>query len=176
MTVRAAARADIPALVALVNSAYRGDSSRQGWTTEADLLGGQRTDPVTLASQLSAAESTMLVAEREARIVGCVFLERLEAGADAYLGMLTVDPQLQTSGIGAVLLAAAEAYVVETWGVSAMRMTVIAQRDALIAWYERRGYQRTGETEPFPYGDERFGLPKRDDLYFVVMRKVLGEP
>lgn len=173
ITVRPASAVEIPALVALVNSAYRGDSSRQGWTTEADLLGGQRTDAVTLGAQLSAANATILVAEREEGIVGCVYLERLKDGADAYLGMLTVKPRLQTSGIGAALLTAAEGYARETWSAEGMRMTVIAQRDALIGWYERRGYARTGETEAFPYGDARFGLPKRDDLYFIVMRKVL---
>jgi ribosomal protein S18 acetylase RimI-like enzyme len=171
---RPAVAADLPALVELVNSAYRGDSSRRGWTTEADLLGGQRTDVVTLGSQLEAA--TVLVAEEAGRLQGCVLVEPVvDAGREpeAYLGMLTVDPGIQTRGIGSVLLAAAEAFAREAIGARAMRMTVIAQREALIAWYERRGYARTGETEPFPYGDARFGLPKREDLHFIVLRKPL---
>lgn len=172
VTARPAVLAEVPALVELVNSAYRGDSSRQGWTTEADMLGGQRTDALTLGEQLSAAGATLLVAEREGRLVGCVYLQRLDA-SEAYLGMLTVEPRIQAGGIGTVLLTAAESYVTATWSAVALRMTVIAQREALIAWYERRGYARTGETQPFPYGDERFGLPKRDDLYFVVLRKPL---
>jgi ribosomal protein S18 acetylase RimI-like enzyme len=172
---------EVPALVELVNSAYRGDSSRRGWTTEADLLGGQRTDAESLGAQLKAAGSVVLVAELDLRLVGCVFLERIAAGGlatadvEAYLGMLTVDPRIQAGGIGSAMLAAAERYARDAWGAVAIRMTVIAQRDALIAWYERRGYARTGETEAFPYGDARFGLPKRDDLYFVVLRKPLAE-
>jgi predicted N-acetyltransferase YhbS len=157
-----------------VNSAYRGDSSRRGWTTEADLLGGQRTDPVTLAGQLRAAGTTVLVAEDAGRLVGCVLVEPVSADAgerEAYLGMLTVDPGLQTRGVGSVLVGAAEAFARDALSACAMRMTVIAQRTELIAWYERRGYARTGETQPFPYGDARFGLPKRDDLHFIVLRK-----
>jgi len=170
---RPATATDLPELVELVNSAYRGDSSRRGWTTEAELLGGQRTDAVTLAAQLTAADAVVLVAERDSRLVGCVLLER--AGAtEAYLGMLTVDPQGQTGTYRSALLTAAERYVRETYGAVAMKMTVIAQRAELIAWYERRGYVRTGETEKFPYGDLRFGLPKRDDLYFVVLRKLFS--
>jgi ribosomal protein S18 acetylase RimI-like enzyme len=169
---RPADATELPALVELVNSAYRGDSSRRGWTTEAELLGGQRTDAVTLAAQLTAAEAVVLVAERDSLLVGCVLLER--AGAtEAYLGMLTVIPQGQTVGLGSALLTAAEQYVRETYGAVAMKMTVIAQRTELIAWYERRGYVQTGETQKFPYGDLKFGLPKRDDLYFVVLRKPL---
>jgi ribosomal protein S18 acetylase RimI-like enzyme len=173
---RPAVATELPALVELVNSAYRGDSSRRGWTTEADLLGGQRTDVVTLGSQLKAA--TVLVAEEAGRLIGCVLVESVagdqgDAVAEAYLGMLTVDPGIQTQGIGSLLLSAAEDFARDSLGARAMRMTVIVQREALIAWYERRGYARTGETEPFPYGDARFGLPKRDDLHFIVLRKPL---
>jgi GNAT superfamily N-acetyltransferase len=171
---------EVPALVELVNSAYRGDSSRRGWTTEADLLGGQRTDSESLGTQLKAAGNIVLVAELDARLVGCVFLERISAEAvaaatvEAYLGMLTVDPRIQAAGIGSAVLAAAERYARDAFGAVAVRMTVIAQRAELIAWYERRGYARTGEVQAFPYGDARFGVPKRDDLYFVVLRKPLA--
>lgn len=174
---RPATEAELPALVELVNSAYRGDSSRGGWTTEADLLGGQRTDVDTLRAQLRAAGTTVLVAEEPGRLVGCVLVEPVASGArmpEAYLGMLTVDPRIQARGIGSVLVQAAEACARDAMSARAMRMTVIAQRSELIAWYERRGYARTGETQPFPYGDARFGLPKRDDLHFVVLRKQLS--
>lgn len=173
LRIRPADATELPALVELVNAAYRGDSSRRGWTTEADLLGGQRTDSQSLGAQLTAANAVVLVAERESQLIGCVFLEQT-AGAEAYLGMLTVDPRGQATGLGSALLTAAERYVRDTFGARALRMTVIAQRSELIAWYERRGYTRTGETQPFPYGDARFGLPKRDDLYFVVLRKPLS--
>lgn len=173
---RPATEAEIPALVELVNSAYRGDSSRGGWTTEADLLGGQRTDVDTLGEQLRAAGTTVLVAEEAGRLLGCVLVEPVTSSVgvlEAYLGMLTVDPRIQTRGIGSVLVQAAEAFARDAMSARAIRMTVIAQRSELIAWYERRGYARTGETQPFPYGDARFGLPKRDDLHFVVLRKKL---
>jgi predicted N-acetyltransferase YhbS len=160
--------------VELVNSAYRGDSSRSGWTTEADLLGGQRTDVETLGQQLAAAGATVLVAQEAGQLLGCVLVEPVSAGEpEAYLGMLTVEPGIQTRGIGSVLVRAAEAFARDEMSARAMRMTVIAQRSELIAWYERRGYARTGETQPFPYGDARFGLPKRDDLHFIVLRKAL---
>ena len=171
LTFRQASLSDLPSLVGLVNSAYRGDSSRAGWTTEADLLGGQRTDPDTLREQLEGGAGVLLLAEADAALRGCVFLER--TGDDAYLGMLTIDPTRQNSGLGRALLEAAETFVRREWNARAIRMTVIAQRAELIAWYGRRGYLPTGEREAFPYGDARFGLPKRDDLYFTILRKQL---
>lgn len=177
LQTRVASPADLPQVAALVNSAYRGDSSRRGWTTEADLLGGQRTDAEVLAEQLRVNRAVVLLAEVEGQMAGCVYLQPLAAdgggGAEAYLGMLTIDPETQAQGLGRALLEASERYVRDAFGAQAMRMTVIAQRPELIAWYERRGYVRTGETQPFPYGDERFGLPKVNDLYFVVLRKLL---
>jgi ribosomal protein S18 acetylase RimI-like enzyme len=168
------ARSDEAArLAALVNSAYRGDSSRVGWTTEAELLGGQRTDPDALADFIRGGETrgdrVMLVHEAAGRPLACVQLER--RSDHAYLGMLTIEPTLQASGLGRGLLAAAEEFVHDRWQVSRMVMTVIEQRPELIAWYERRGYRRTGETAPFPYGDVRFGEPKRPDLRFVVLAR-----
>lgn len=175
LTLRAARRDDAEALSALVNSAYRGDSSRVGWTTEADLLGGQRTDPDALRSFIAQGETTgdrvLLVHERAGAIDACVQLER--RGDEAYLGMFTVRPTLQGGGLGKRLLAAAERDARARWGVTAVSMTVIAQRDALIAWYQRRGYRATGETAAFPYGDPRFGEPLRPDLHFVVLRRTL---
>jgi GNAT superfamily N-acetyltransferase len=159
----------------LVNSAYRGDSSKAGWTTEADLLGGQRTDPEGLAQLLGGSPANgqvVLVHTDEAGLACCVHLERLP-DAKAYLGMLTVRPVAQAGGLGRALLAAAEAWAAREWQTREMQMTVIAQRPELIAWYERRGYVATGETRPFPYDDEKFGLPRRADLYFRVFAKAL---
>lgn len=178
LPLRLAKAAEVAALSALVNSAYRGDSSRAGWTTEADLLGGQRTGPDGLAAVIGRPGNAVLVHEDAAGLACTVHLERLPAGSGgvpkAYLGMLTVRPTQQAGGIGRQLLAGAEAWAASEWGVQAIEMTVIAQRAELIAWYERRGYARTGETRPFPYGDANFGLPQREDLYFVVLQKVLG--
>ena len=170
--IRPAALTDVPALVALVNSAYRGDSSRAGWTTEADLLGGQRIDDGRLAEDLATPGHVVLLHERDGAPVACVHIERTGTD-DCYLGMLTTRPTTQGAGIGKAMLDAAERWATDHWGVRTMHMTVIAQRRELIAWYERRGYHQTGERKPFPYADVRFGLPKRDDLEFVVLRKEL---
>ena len=158
-------------MVALVESAYRGDVSRSGWTTEADLLDGQRTDADAVAAMVADADGCVLLAETaDGELVGCCRVERMERRA--HFGMFAVDPARQAERIGGRLLAAAED-LARGWPADEMEMTVIAQRAELIAWYERRGYQRTGETRPFPYGDERFGKPRRDDLHFVVLTKPL---
>lgn len=170
-TFRIAEPGDAESLSRLVNSAYRGESSKRGWTTEADLLGGQRTDPGTLRELISAPGNAILLMDKDADLIGCVFL-RLKAEI-AYLGMLTVQPDLQAGGIGKRLLAAAEDWVFESWRSRVVEMMVIRQRPELIAWYERRGYVNTHRTEPFPYGDDKFGLPKRPDLEFAVLEKHL---
>ena len=141
--IRDAVPADIPALHRLIESAYRGEASRAGWTTEADLLEGQRTDPEGLADIL----------------------------ADPAQGLLTA---WRGGGLGRRLVEAAHRALAERFGARRVRISVFPQRETLIAWYERLGYRKTGETLPFPYGDLRFGLPKRDDLYFVVMEHELG--
>ncbi|MFC5721562.1 GNAT family N-acetyltransferase [Streptomyces gamaensis] len=169
---RAATAADVPELVALVESAYRGDASRAGWTTEADLLDGRRTDPEGVGAVVTAEGSRMLVAERDGAIVACCQLEH--RGEHAYFGMFAVRPELQGAGLGKVIIAEAERYVRAEWGAREMHMTVIRQRDELIAWYERRGYRRTGQMSPFPYGDERFGVPRRADLEFELLVKELA--
>jgi ribosomal protein S18 acetylase RimI-like enzyme len=168
---RHAERSDISAIVALVESAYRGESSRAGWTTEADLLGGQRTNAKEVEGILSDPDARLLLAIRSAEVVGCVLLRR--EATSAYVGMLAVRPELQGSGIGRRLLAEVEGRAKTEFGLSTARMTVIEQRLELIAYYERRGYLKTTRTEPFPYGDPDFGLPKRDDLRFVVLEKSL---
>jgi ribosomal protein S18 acetylase RimI-like enzyme len=163
---------EIQAIVALVDSAYRGPSSRHGWTTEADLLEGQRTDREAVREIISAGEGGMLLAEEDGRLVGCCQLER-RGNHEAYFGMFAVIPTGQGRGRGRAILREAERVAREEWGATRLRMTVIRQRHDLIAWYERLGYGLTGETEPFPYGNERFGLPTRPDLAFVVLAKSL---
>jgi ribosomal protein S18 acetylase RimI-like enzyme len=172
LSFRHAVAEDVAAVVGLVESAYRGESSRAGWTTEADILGGQRTDPQGVLEVVQDPQSVLLLAfsEQEALIACC----HVESHDDyAYFGMFAVRPTLQGGGVGKAMLAEAEKLAVERWGVSEMRMTVISVREELIGWYERRGYRRTGKTSPFPYGDERFGLPKRDDLEFELLVKAL---
>jgi len=160
--------ADVPALVKLVNSAYRGEGSKAGWTTEADLLEGIRTDEEDLAGLLSKEENTILKAVDSSSIIGCVYLQKKETAM--YLGMLTVNPQLQANGIGRQLMAAAEDYA-RGQQCTSMEMTVITVRHELIAWYNKRGYHATGVTKPFPT-DVKFGAPKQP-LEFMVMSKQL---
>lgn len=168
---RAATEDDIDAIVALVTSAYRGDASRAGWTTEADLLDGDRIDPDVLRTDIARPRSRVLLAERDGALLACAHIA--EDGGAGYFGMFSVQPTLQSGGIGSRVLAEAERVVRDEWALPAVRMTVIDVRGELIAWYERRGYRRTGIHKPFPYGDARFGLPKRDDLRFEVLEKLL---
>ncbi|MFF1449173.1 GNAT family N-acetyltransferase [Streptomyces sp. NPDC058274] len=171
LTFRDATDADVDALVALIESAYRGDTSRTGWTTEADILEGQRTDPDGVLAVIKSPESRLLTVERDGSVIACCQLEH--RGDHAYFGMFAVSPALQGAGLGKVIIAEAERHARETWGVMEMHMTVISVRDDLIAWYERRGYRRTGKMTPFPYGDESFGIPQRDDLQFELLVKPL---
>ncbi|MEG3628247.1 GNAT family N-acetyltransferase [Streptomyces poriticola] len=172
LTFRDAVDTDVDDLVALIESAYRGDSSRAGWTTEADILGGQRTDPEGVLEVIKSPESRLLTVERDGRTVACCQLEHRDA--HAYFGMFAVSPDMQGAGLGKVIIAEAERQVREAWGVTEMHMTVISVREDLISWYERRGYRRTGRMTPFPYGDERFGIPQRADLQFELLVKPLG--
>ena len=171
--IRDAVPADIPALHRLIESAYRGEASRAGWTTEADLLEGQRTDPEGLADIVADPAQSLLTAWRGGDVVGCILIADRGEGT-GYFGMLSVSPTLQGGGLGRRLVEAAHRALAERFGARRVRISVFPQRETLIAWYERLGYRKTGETLPFPYGDLRFGLPKRDDLYFVVMEHELG--
>ena len=170
-TFRPAASSDVAALHRLVESAYRGDSAKAGWTHEADLLGGQRTDQAELLDILTDASRVILLAEVDGVLTGCVQVADQGDGL-AYLGLLTVDPIRQAGGLGRLLIDAAEAEAVARFNATRMEMTVIRQRAELIAWYERRGYALTGETRPFPLDETTFGLSDRD-LTFVVMEKAL---
>ena len=169
LTFRPATLTDIPALIALVTSAYRGDTSKQGWTTESDLLDGQRIDAEALRHDIERTDSRILLALENGEVLACAHVA-IEDGT-GYFGMFAVSPDQQGSGVGKRMMAEAERLAREDWGLPGMRMTVIDIRDELIAFYERRGYARTGLKKPFPYGDERFGIPKRDDLRFEILEK-----
>jgi ribosomal protein S18 acetylase RimI-like enzyme len=168
---RPASLADIDSIIALVTSAYRGDASRQGWTTEADLLDGQRVDAEALRHDIQRPQSLILLALHDGELLACAHLA-IDEGA-GYFGMFAVSPDRQGSGLGKQVMAEAERLVRDEWKLPAMRMTVIDVRDELISFYERRGYSRTGIKKPFPYGDERFGIPRRDDLRFEILEKTL---
>jgi ribosomal protein S18 acetylase RimI-like enzyme len=171
-TFRPAAAADVPAVVALIESAYRGDDSRAGWTTEADILEGRRTDAAGVLEVIDKPGSRLVAVEAGGELVACCQVEH--RGDHAYFGMFAVRPRLQGGGLGKMIIAEAERFARDEWGATEMRMTVISIREDLIAWYVRRGYARTGRMSPFPYGDERFGLPTRDDLQFELLTKKLG--
>ena len=168
---RHAGAGDIPAVVALVTSAYRGDASRAGWTTEADLLDGARIDAQRVSDDIAREQSLILLGEADGRLLACAHVA-VEDGT-GYFGMFSVRPDSQGHGIGKRMLDEAERIAREELGVPSMRMTVIDVRDELIDYYVRRGYRRTGIHKPFPYGDERFGTPLRDDLRFEVLEKAL---
>ena len=167
MNISIATAADIPALNILINNAYRGEAAKKGCTTEANLLDGVRTSEQSLAELINREGSTVLTSRDEkGDITGCVYLQK-EPGT-CYLGMLTVSPLLQAADIGRQLLHAAESYARKE-NINNISMTVISVRHELIAWYERHGYIKTGETKPFPT-DPAFGIPKQP-LEFVVMKK-----
>ncbi|WP_307815862.1 GNAT family N-acetyltransferase [Myceligenerans indicum] len=171
LPVRTATLADVDPLVRLVTSAYRGEASRTGWTTEADLLDGERIDPAVLRADITRPRSTVLVVDDDGGPLACAHVA-VEDGA-GYFGMFAVRPDRQGGGVGRALLGEAERVARDEWGQTLLRMSVIDARADLIAWYVRRGYVRTGHLKPFPYGDTRFGVPKRDDLRFEVLEKHL---
>jgi N-acetylglutamate synthase-like GNAT family acetyltransferase len=161
---------DTHEIVALVNKAYRGETSKKGWTTEADLFGGIRTDKNGIEEILKDEDSTFLkYVDDKNNIIGCVHLQHKKQ--KLYVGMLTVDPEIQNKGIGKDLLQAADDYALKN-NFQSVYMTVISIRKELIQWYERHGYKKTGETKPFPMNDEKFGLPKRF-IEFIVLEKTV---
>jgi ribosomal protein S18 acetylase RimI-like enzyme len=152
-----------------VNSAYRGESSKVGWTTEADLLGGQRTDQERIKELISESDTQIELLTIDDELSGLVLLKKEKHFA--YFGMLTVKPNLQNKGVGKMILDHVEKQA-KSWGLSKIKMTVISDRKELISFYERRGYQWTGETENFPEHDQRFGIPKKK-LIFHVFEKII---
>jgi GNAT superfamily N-acetyltransferase len=165
--------ADVADVVALMNRAYRPRGGEAGWSNETDYIDGDRTSEDLLRREIAGNPGARLLIcrRKDGDLQGCVWLEPL-ADDTWYLGSLTIEPRAQNGGVGRGLLAAAEEWV-RAQGGRAIRMTVVQVRESLIAWYVRRGYRLTGETEPFPYEDTRFGIPKRSDLHFVVLRKEL---
>lgn len=172
LTITPAADADLPAVLDLVESAYRGDRARAGWTHEADLIEGQRTDLATIVAIHADPRQRLLVAHDSGALVGSVVIEDKGDGT-AYLGMLSVSPARQAQGTGRALIAAAESLAVSAFAARRIEMTVIARRTELIAYYQRRGYRLTGEQRPFPYDDRRVGTPRATDLDFAVLAKDL---
>jgi ribosomal protein S18 acetylase RimI-like enzyme len=171
VTYRRALLDEAAEIVSLVQSAYRGSSSREGWTTEADLLEGQRTDEATVRAAMAQPNALVLLASRSEVLVGCCQL--VGHGSVTDFGLFAVRPRLQRQAVGKELLAEAERFARVEWNASVIRMRVIRQRQELIAWYGRRGYHLTGETAPFPYEDALV-IPLRHDLEFVVLEKVLA--
>lgn len=163
---------DLPEVHRLIERAYRGETARSGWSHEADLLTGPRTSIAELADHLSEPTRRLLCRRQEGSICACVLLQD-KGDRLVYIGMLTVDPELQAQGVGKRLLAAAEAYARAEWSAQRMEMQVFSSRRELLAFYERRGYRLTGERRPFPYAEAPNAGALRDDLEFLVLEKPL---
>lgn len=172
LSYRLASKEDIKNIVDLVESAYRGDSSRLGWTTEADFIDGQRTDPQEIIEILEKDEQVIILGEKDGRILASVQLNK--SSNHAYLGMFAVEPTMQGHGMGLSLLKYAEEFVQKEWNSLGLRMSVISIREELIAWYARHGYEKTGKTTRFPYEESRYGIPNRDDLVLERMEKLFA--
>jgi len=174
MLLEHAREPDYPAIIDLVNAAYRGHGAVESWNIESGIIEGTRLTDSLLREDLAAKPHAHFLVHRDPEsqaIIGTVWLEPV--GTDAwYLGLFTIDPVLQKQHLGRELLSASEDFA-KARGAKTIRMGVLNVRDALIAWYQRRGYNRTDKTEPFPYGDNRFGKPLRDDLVFVILEKQL---
>ena len=165
--ISVATNKDIDKLILLINSAYRGESAKKGWTHEANLIeGDSRIDKVSLETMMIDPNATILKYEENEQISGCVYLEKKKSSL--YLGLLSVSPDLQAKGIGKKLLKAAEEHALLT-NCNKIEMTVISMRAKLIEWYERHGYHQTNQRQPFPE-HEGFGVPVKP-LEFVVMEK-----
>lgn len=162
---------DVENVVNLVESVYRGESSQQGWTTEADLLEGQRVDNKMVREMIERPDTALLVYKDHGSLQGAVYLEKQQE--TVLLGLLSVDVRRQGKRLGQSILAYCEPFILKTWSVQTVKIHVLWQRAELIAWYERRGFRKTGKTKPFP-SDPKFGLPKVKDLHFVEMEKTIS--
>ena len=161
----------IPIITSLINRSYRGDSSRAGWTTEADLLSGQRIDEAGLIQLVNDPDSLILIAHSEESILATIHAHR--ENKSVHFGLFAVEPSLQGGGIGKELLAYAESEAIHKWGVNTAIIEVITHRSELIAYYERRGYVRTGEMIAFPESDLWDKLA--NNLVLEVLAKDLSE-
>lgn len=175
MLLEHAVEADFPDIIDLVNAAYRGHGAVESWNIETGIIAGTRLTDSLLRQDLAAKPHANLLVQRNQNgiIIGTVWLEPIEHDA-WYLGLFTIDPALQKLHLGRALLTAAEDFA-RAHGARSIRMGVLNVREALIAWYQRRGYHLTGKSEPYPYGDDRFGTPLRDDLSFVILQKQLSD-
>jgi ribosomal protein S18 acetylase RimI-like enzyme len=174
MQLERASDSDFPAIISLVNAAYRGTGAVESWNIETGIIEGTRLTESLLREDMASRPDARLMVTRDPEshaIIGTVWLEPRHDDV-WYLGLFTIEPALQKAHLGRALLSAAEDFAM-AHGAKSIRMSVLGVRTALISWYERRGYHRTGETEPYPYGDNRFGTPLRDDLSFVILVKQL---
>jgi len=174
MQLEHATEADFPEIIDLVNTAYRGNGAVESWNIETGIIEGTRLTDSLLRQDLAAKPHAHFLITRDPEthaIIGTVWLEPVKDDA-WYLGLFTIAPALQKQHLGRALLTGAEEFAI-AHGARSIRMGVLSVRDTLIAWYERRGYHRTGETEPYPYGDNRFGTPLRDYLEFAILEKCL---
>jgi GNAT superfamily N-acetyltransferase len=171
MIIEPATPADIDHILLLVNAAYRGIGAKAGWTSEDGIVSGTRVDAAVVQSLLAQERTTILMMRRQTAPVGCIVV-RLYDESTCELSMFAIHPNEQATGCGRTLLSAAEAYAYEH-GARRAELTVVHIREPLIAWYERHGYRRTGDTKAFPYDDTSLGKPLRDDLHFVVLAKTI---
>ena len=169
LSYRISRREDAELIAELVNSGYRGEVSKQGWTTEADLLDGIRTDPTEVRQLIAMSDSMIYLCTQGEVIIGSVHLQRVNGVG--YLGLFVIQPNLQGAGIGKQFMRSAELAAKNAWGVSKMTMTVITVRPELLAFYERRGYRRTGKLIPFPADDQH--RPKVAGLQLEYLEKDL---
>ena len=179
LSFRYATPSDIDAVVDLVQSAYRGERSRAGWTTEADLIDGPRTDAGLIAGIVERDDAVILLAidTDEGRPVGCAEISPFNgSGGGAYFGMFAVEPTRQGNGIGGAVLDEIERIARDDWGLDRLVLVVLSLRVDMLDLYMRRGFVPTGEMHRFPYDEPRYGTPRRDDLELLEMAKNLRPP
>jgi ribosomal protein S18 acetylase RimI-like enzyme len=169
ITFRKAQLSDVDSLNTLVNSAYRGTSAKTGWTTEADLIDGQRTDPDALTEMIEDSKAYIELAFENEELIGCIYLKKFEP--ELYIGMLTVKPGLQGKGLGKTLMSRAQDHG-RAWNLKTTRMTVISERPELINYYERMGFKWSGKTEPFPDHDPRNGKPRKKLTFLEYVKEL----